>query len=74
MENVVDFTGVTKLDMSADRVLTVAIGKLDKAVIIGTTLDGEEWFSSSVADGGDVLWMIERAKKKLLDVPDWYKG
>ena len=70
MENVVNFTGITKLDGDADRSLESAFGKLDKVVILGYDKEGNEYFNSSVADGGDVLWMIERAKKKLLDVPE----
>jgi len=70
-DNIVYLNGVTKLDLPVDRVLQAALDEdLDEVVIIGYTKDGNEYFKSSVADGGDVLWHLERAKKKLLEVPD----
>ena len=41
------------------------------AVVLGFTKDGEEYFASSIADGGDILWLIERLKKRLLEFPDY---
>jgi len=70
MTNVFQFTGVTKLDLSADQVLESALGKLEGAVVIGFDKDGQEYFASSYADGGTVLWLIERTKKALLEVAD----
>ncbi|WP_043767594.1 hypothetical protein [Algiphilus aromaticivorans] len=69
-EKVVLFPGITKLDLPADRVLDAAKDQLDRCVILGYDADGEEYFASSIADGGDVLWLIERMKKALLEVPD----
>lgn len=66
MGNVVNFTGVTKLDLPPDRMLESAVGKLEGVVLLGYTKDGEEYFASSYADGGDMLWLLERAKKALL--------
>jgi hypothetical protein len=65
---VVTFTGITKLDLPADRILENAIGELDGVVILGYQKDGEEFFASSYADGGDVLWLLERCKKQLLEI------
>ncbi|RPJ29884.1 MAG: hypothetical protein EHM17_16135 [Verrucomicrobiaceae bacterium] len=70
MTNVVRFTGITKLDMPADHVLESALGKLEGVVILGYDKDGQEYFASSYADGGDMLWLLERAKKALLEVAD----
>lgn len=71
-DNVVLFNGITKLDLPADRVLQQAIdtGELEGVVIIGRKKDGGEYFASSIADGGDVLWIMERFKHKLLFVMD----
>ena len=33
---------------------------------MGYTETGEEYFASSIADGGDVLWLMERMKAALL--------
>lgn len=43
---------------------------LETVIVLGFTNDGEEYFASSVADGGTILWLIERLKKKLLEYPD----
>lgn len=64
------FSGVTVLDLDPDRVLSSAVGELECVVLIGRTKEGDEYFTSSVADGGDVLWMMERAKKALLEISD----
>lgn len=70
MTNVVRFTGITKLDIPADHVIESALGKLKGVVILGYDKDGQEYFASSYADGGDMLWLLERAKKALLEVAD----
>lgn len=70
MTNIVNFPGVTCLDMPADQVLENAIGKLERVVVIGYTPDGDEYFASSIADGGEVVWLIERMKLQLLRVVD----
>jgi len=70
MTNVVRFTGITKLDMPADHVIESALGKLEGVVILGYDKDGQEYFASSYADGGDMLWLLERAKKALLEMAD----
>jgi hypothetical protein len=68
MGEVVDLNVVTSLPLDPDRVLRAAIGNLSSVVIIGTTTDGDEWFSSSEPDGPSILWDLERAKLKLLRV------
>ena len=61
---------ITRLDTNPDLVLESAVGELESVVVIGFTKEGEEYFASSVADGGTALWMVERFKKKLLEVPE----
>lgn len=70
MSNVKLFPGVTPLDFDADVILNSAVGKLKSVVIIGETEDGDEFFSASVASGPETLWMIERAKHKLMAIFD----
>lgn len=70
MTNVVRFTGITKLDMPADHVIESALGKLEGVVILGYDKGGQEYFASSYADGGDMLWLVERAKKALMEMVD----
>ena len=74
-DNVVMLDVVTKLDVPPERILQEALkANPQSVVIIGYDSDGEEYFASSVADGGTVLWMLERAKNKLLAVPETHFG
>lgn len=70
-DNVIEWNGITRLDLPPERVIAKALeAGLVNVVILGHTEDGQEYFASSLADGGDVLWLLERCKKLLLDVPD----
>ena len=68
MSNVIQMNGITKLDMPIDRVLESAKGELEGVILIGYDKEGEEYFASTYADGGEILWLIERLKKRLLEV------
>lgn len=75
MDNVVDFNGITRLPSDPYRIIKKACqAEMTSIVIIGFDKDGEEFFASSEADGGAVLWHLERAKKKLLEVPETLCG
>lgn len=70
-DNVVDFPGITTLDMAPERILEVARkANLSDVVILGYDQAGDEWFASSVADGAEVLWLLERLKLQLLRLGD----
>ena len=66
MGKVLPFYGLTKLDIPVDHILEGAKGKLDGIVILGYDKDEEEYFASSIADGGEVLWLLERCKIVLM--------
>ena len=70
MAKVIPFTGITKLDLDPDTILENNKGKLEGVVIMGWDKDGNEFFASSYADGGTVLWLVERLKKALLEIAD----
>ena len=70
MGNVVDLGVITTLSLDPERVLEKAKGKLERVIIIGFTHEGDEYFASSEADGGCILWDMERVKLKLLRVAD----
>lgn len=70
MGKVINLNNITKLDLPADRIIDEAHGKLESAIVIGYDKDGEEYFTSSLADGGSVLWLLERMKLKLLESAD----
>jgi hypothetical protein len=65
---ILDFTGITSLDQDPERVLAKAAGQLLGVVVVGYDQDGDFYFASSYADGGEVLWLLEVAKKKLLEI------
>jgi len=68
MDNVIPLNNITKLDLPPDRVLEAAKGKLDKFVMMGWDKEGELYFASTFSDGGEVLWLMEKAKQALLNV------
>lgn len=71
MAEVVDFPGVSKLDIPPEKILAAANEEtFDEVVVIGFTEDGDFYFASSRANGGDVLWVLERAKHKLMCITD----
>lgn len=65
-DNIIPLNCITKLDVPVDRVLEGAKSQLEGVVIIGYTKDGDEYFASTYADGGEVLWLLERAKIMLM--------
>lgn len=75
MTNVLQFTGITRLDLDPDVILENTKGSLAGVVLLGYDHDGREYFASSYADGGDVLWLLERMKLMLLNTAsaegDW---
>lgn len=64
---VINLPIVTTLDQDPDRTLDDLKGKLEGFFIIGYDKGGEEFFNSTYADGGTVLWLMERMKLKLLN-------
>ena len=68
-ENVVDFPGITRLNLDPERVIKASLKKkFSEIVLIGTTEDGEFYFASSVSDGGSVLWLLEGARHELIKI------
>ena len=74
MGKVVPLGCVTRLDLDPDQVLEGAKGKLEGVVIIGYDNEGNEFFSSTYADGGTVLWLLESCKKALFNAAEDYEG
>lgn len=68
-DNVIIFNGITRHDLPVERLIDRAQeAELESVVIIGWTPEGELYFASSKADGPNVLWLLEKAKKELLSV------
>lgn len=70
-DNVVELRCITKLPLDPNRVLRRALeAGMTECVVVGFTSDGEEYFASSVSDGGGALWHLARAQHRLLQLPD----
>jgi hypothetical protein len=68
---VIHLNQITDMDMLPKQILQGALeADLDGLVIIGYDKDGEEYFASSYADGGLILWLMARAKLRLLRLED----
>ena len=65
--NIVTLPVVTRLDLDADSTLENLRGKLEGFVLVAYDKEGNEFFSSTYADGGDALWLLERCKMALLN-------
>lgn len=71
MSNIIDLPITTRLDLDPNKVLDKAReAGMTGVVVLGYDADEDEYFASSYADGGDVLWLLERCKKMLLEQPD----
>lgn len=57
---------ITKLDLPVDRVLEQAKDKMAHVVLMGWDKDGELYFASTFADGGEILWLMEKCKEALM--------
>jgi hypothetical protein len=68
-DNVTALEVQTTLEIPVSRVLEKA-AHLKSVVVIGYDEDGKEYFASSMSDGGDVVWLVERFKRMLLDNAD----
>ena len=67
MTNVVQLPVVTTLNIDADMTLNSLQGKLEGFILAGYDKDGDEFFISTYADGGDALWLLERCKMALIN-------
>lgn len=71
MGEVVEPSFITRLDIPVERILRKATeANLTTVVVMGYDANGDEYFASSVSDGGEVLWLMEKCKKRLLAVGD----
>lgn len=67
MAKIIIFPGITKLDIPPERIVAkINEESLSEVVVLGWKPDGSFYFASSIADGGDVLWLLRTAEIKLL--------
>ncbi|MBP27854.1 MAG: hypothetical protein CMH16_00805 [Methylobacterium sp.] len=66
--NVEFLGGFSRVAVPAERVLHQAgLAGLTQVVVVGVDPDGALYFAGSEAKFADVLWLIELAKKQLLE-------
>jgi hypothetical protein len=65
--NIIELGGITKLDIDPDRILKKAVSELNSVVIAGYDKEDNFYFCSSIADGAEILWLIEHLKRQLLN-------
>lgn len=73
--NIIEFSGITKLDMPPEKIIRKALeADLESVVIVGYTKDGDEYFCSSQADAAQVVWHLQRAIWRLNRISDQMAG
>jgi len=71
----IKFPGLTRLDLPCDRILNGALeADLESVLAIGFRKNGEFYFASSLADGGNVAWLLTRALHNLHQQADALEG
>jgi coenzyme F420-reducing hydrogenase delta subunit len=66
---VINLPCITKLNLTAERVLDAALAAgLEGVLVLGYDPEGDIYMASSYADGGTVVWLMEKCKKRLLDI------
>lgn len=70
-DNVVILGGWTKVDLPPERVINAAQeNEVNPVVIVGKDKDGELYFAATTSNTGEVLLLLERAKKRLIGLHD----
>ena len=68
MAEVITLRCLTKLDVPPERVLQAAIdADLEGVLVLGYDKEGDIYMAGTYADGGTVIWLMEKCKKRLID-------
>lgn len=70
MSNIVESSGKMVGMIDANATLEMCKGCTDDVIVIGWDRDGDFYYNSNIDDGQVVLWLLELAKKKLLEAGD----
>ena len=65
--NVVEFPGLTTVDIPPDAVLSGAMGKMEYVLLVGIDADGDLYIASSESGAAKANYYLDLAKKYLLD-------
>jgi len=60
--NIIQLTNGEEGHIDPDKVLASAFTKLEKVVLAGVDKEGRYYFASSIGDGGEILWLVEKLK------------
>lgn len=63
---ILNFTGDTVVDLEPNVILGAACDKLDAALILGWTVDGDLYLATTTSQIGEMLVLLERAKQVIL--------
>lgn len=75
MPKVVQFPGVTRLDKDPNQILQDAVDRdLDSVLVMGYDKDGDIYMKTSHADGGEVMWLMELCKARLVKIAEELSG
>jgi hypothetical protein len=67
MDNVVPLNVATTLDIPAEQVLSAAQeAELETVLILAVCKDGEHYEASTTGHAGQLLWLMERFRHKLM--------
>jgi len=69
-DKILPFTGGTTADIDPDTILENNKGEYECVVMIGYTKMGAERFVSSTGDSALMVWLLERARKTILESAD----
>ena len=58
-DNIIQFKGLTKLDLDPDTILQNAVGVLKEVLVLGTDKEGNQYMASSSGDGKAILWHLD---------------
>ena len=65
---IINFSGVTRLDLEPDDILNAAVGEgLTEVIVMGWDADGDLYLASSKGRRADVNYLIDKAKQYLLE-------
>lgn len=67
MAKILEFDGITGLNLEPDKVLEEAKGCLESVLILGRDKDGDLFVASSSSDGAQALWDVEDFKYRMFN-------
>lgn len=66
--NVLPFTGLTTVDVPANRILEGVKDELDSVVVLGWDKEDSFYFAVSHGKKADILYLLELAKQSIMEV------